>query len=76
MIDDLFNLIINKSTTIPNEFYDYLNKLDLLYTKEILEITECSKILTAPLVLRLGLQTRGRGKAWLRTRALESDCLD
>ena len=40
MIDDLFNLIINKSTTIPNEFYDYLNKLDLLYTKEILEITE------------------------------------
>jgi len=40
MIDDLFNLIINKSTTIPNEFYDYLEKLDLLYTKEILEITE------------------------------------
>lgn len=40
MIDDLFNLIINKSTTIPNEFYDYLDKLDLLYTKEILEITE------------------------------------
>lgn len=39
-IDDLFNLIINKSTTIPNEFYDYLEKLDLLYTKEILEITE------------------------------------
>ena len=40
MIDDLFNLIINKSTTIPNEFYNYLDKLDLLYTKEILEITE------------------------------------
>lgn len=40
MIDNLFNLIINKSTTIPNEFYDYLDKLDLLYTKEILEITE------------------------------------
>ena len=40
MIDDLFNLIINKSSTIPNEFYNYLDKLDLLYTKEILEITE------------------------------------
>lgn len=40
MIDNLFNLIINKSTTIPNEFYDYLDKIDLLYTKEILEITE------------------------------------
>ena len=40
MIDDLFNLIINKRTTIPNEFYNYLDKLDLLYTKEILEITE------------------------------------
>lgn len=40
MIDDLFNLIINKSTEIPDEFYDYLNKLDMLYTQEILEITE------------------------------------
>lgn len=40
MIDNLFNLIINKSTAIPVKFYDYLKKLDLLYTKEILEITE------------------------------------
>lgn len=40
MIDDLFNLIINKSTEIPNDFYEYLNKLDMLYTQEILEMTE------------------------------------
>ncbi len=40
MIDDLFNLIINKDSQIPNEFYEYLEKLDLLYTKEILELTE------------------------------------
>ena len=47
MIDDLFNLIINKSTEIPDEFYDYLNKLDMLYTQEIIEITEfknCQKL--------------------------------
>ena len=37
MIDDLFNLIINKSTEIPAEFYEYLNKLDMLYTQEIIE---------------------------------------
>lgn len=40
MIDDLFNLIINKSTQIPDEFYKFLEKLDMLYTKEILEIGE------------------------------------
>lgn len=40
MIDDLFNLIINKSSEISNEFYNHLDKLDLLYTQEILEITE------------------------------------
>lgn len=39
MIDDLFNLIINKSTEIPAEFYEYLNKLDMLYTQEIIEST-------------------------------------
>ena len=40
MIDDLFNLIINKSTQIPEEFYKFLEKIDMLYTKEILEIVE------------------------------------
>ncbi len=40
MIDDLFNLIINKSTRIPEEFYIFLEKIDMLYTKEILEIGE------------------------------------
>ena len=40
MIDDLFNLIINKDKKIPNSFYEYLDKLDLLYTKEILDIGE------------------------------------
>ena len=38
--DDLFNLIINKDKQIPNSFYEYLDKLDLLYTKEILDIGE------------------------------------
>lgn len=40
MIDDLFNLIINKDKQIPNKFYEYLDRLDLLYTKEILEMAE------------------------------------
>ena len=40
MIDDLFNLIINKSTKIPKDIYDYLDKLDLLYTQEMLEIID------------------------------------
>lgn len=37
MIDDLFNLIINKSNEIPKEFYDLLNKLEFNYTKELLK---------------------------------------
>ena len=40
MIDDLFNLIINKSSAIPTEFYSCLEKLDLLYTREIIEKTD------------------------------------
>ncbi|MDO5555209.1 MAG: helix-turn-helix domain-containing protein [Clostridia bacterium] len=31
MIDDLFILIINKSNSIPEDFYEVLNKLELLY---------------------------------------------
>lgn len=37
MIDDLFNLVINKSNEIPKEFYDLLNKLEFNYTKELLK---------------------------------------
>ena len=40
MIDDLFYLIINKSEKISKEFLGYLEKLDLLYSKEIIETTE------------------------------------
>lgn len=36
MIDDIFNLIISNSTAIPEEFYHYLEKLDLLYTNKII----------------------------------------
>lgn len=44
MIDDLFNLIINKSDVIPNEFYELLNKLEFNYTKEMLETFKPDKI--------------------------------
>lgn len=36
MIDDLFNLIINKSNTISNDFYTFLEKIDFNYTKDII----------------------------------------
>lgn len=44
MIDDLFNLIINKSDEIPQEFYDLLNKLEFIYTKSLLETYTISNI--------------------------------
>lgn len=37
MIDDLFNLIINKSNTISNDFYTLLDKLELNYTTDIIK---------------------------------------
>lgn len=37
MIDNIFNLIINKDEKIPKEFYECLEKLELNYTAEILE---------------------------------------
>ena len=37
MIDNIFNLIINKSDKIPEEFYSYLEKLELNYTAKVLE---------------------------------------
>lgn len=45
-IDDdyLFYLIINKSSKIPSDFYKLLNKLELIYTQEILAIMKKDKI--------------------------------
>lgn len=39
MIDDIFNLIINKSNAIPQEFYCFLEKLDFLYTNKMMQET-------------------------------------
>ncbi len=44
MIDDLFNLIINKSDKITKEFYDLLNKLEFNYTKSMLETYSISNL--------------------------------
>lgn len=44
MIDDLFNLIINKSDQIPQEFYELLNKLEFNYSKSILETYSISNL--------------------------------
>lgn len=43
-IDDLFIFIINNNKKIPTKFYDILNRLDFLYTKEILSIMQKDKI--------------------------------
>ena len=42
-IDDLFNLIINKSTKIPKSFYNTLNKLELIYTEKVWAIIQEDK---------------------------------
>lgn len=44
MIDDLFNLIINKSDEISNEFYEILNKLEFNYTKSMIETYSLSNL--------------------------------
>jgi len=44
MIDDLFNLIINKSEKIPKEFYELIKRLGFNYTKEIIENYQIDKI--------------------------------
>lgn len=44
MIDDLFNLIINKSDQIPQEFYELLNKLEFNYSKSMLETYSISNL--------------------------------
>lgn len=42
--DELFNLIINNSFKIPNDFYNLLDKFELLYTQEILSIMRHDKV--------------------------------
>ena len=42
--DDLFNLIINNSFKIPNDFYLILNRLELIYTEEMLNMMKPDKI--------------------------------
>ena len=36
MIDNLFNLIINKSDSISKDFYSFLEKIDFNYTKDMI----------------------------------------
>jgi hypothetical protein len=43
-IDDLFNFIINNSNKIPRKFYNILDRLEFLYTEEILNIMQKDKV--------------------------------
>lgn len=42
--NSLFNLIVNNSFKIPNNFYEILERLDFLYTQNILDIMKQDKI--------------------------------
>ena len=42
--DDLFFYIINESEKIPDDFYNILEKLDFIYTQEVLSIIQEDKI--------------------------------
>lgn len=44
MIDDLFNLIINKSEAISKEFYELIKKLQFDYTKEMIETFKLERL--------------------------------
>ena len=44
IIDDLFNLIINNSNEVSNEFYSILIRLEFLYPVEILSLMKQDKI--------------------------------
>ena len=44
MMDDLFNLIINKSPKIPQNFYELIKKLEFNYTTDILKSFKSDKI--------------------------------
>lgn len=43
-IDDLFYLIINNSFKIPTNFYSIINRLELNYTEDILQVMQPDKI--------------------------------
>lgn len=43
-IDDLINLVINKSTKIPRDFYFELERLELIYPRDILQIMQQENI--------------------------------
>ena len=43
-IDDLFNLIIKKHPEISNDFYAILERIEFLYTKDILKYMQADKI--------------------------------
>lgn len=43
-IDDLYYLIINNSFKIPNDFYLILNRLELIYTEDIIQKMQQDKI--------------------------------
>ena len=42
--DDLFLFIINRNSKIPIKFYNILDKLELLYTQEIIDIMQTDKV--------------------------------
>jgi len=44
MIDDLFNLIINKSDAISKEFYELIKKLHFDYTKEMIDTFKLERL--------------------------------
>lgn len=44
IIEDLFNLIINNSDKISREFYSILNRLEFIYTTDILSIMQADKV--------------------------------
>lgn len=44
MIDDLFNLIINKSEAISKEFYELIKKLQFDYTKEMIDTFKLDRL--------------------------------
>ncbi len=51
MIDDLFNLIINKSPKISQNFYELIEKLELNYTADILKTFQDDKIEMLKIIL-------------------------
>lgn len=62
MMDDLYNLIINKSTIIPAEFYLYLERLELLYTPEIVQNENFNNQLLKEIIYTLYLIYNSRFK--------------